>query len=423
MITLQELIFRLTHFWKEKGCVIYQRYDLEIGGGTFNHTTFLSCLGLEPYQAAYVEPFGRPSYGRFGQNPNRLQLFLYQFQVILKPFPFDVHALYLQSLESIGFNLKEHNIRLCMFMDNIFDLKWNDTLSLGDISKQNEIEWSHYNFSKASIPMLPIHFEDYEQEAKQLIAESLPLPAYDFVIKASDARGVISVTERTGYISDIREFKSRDYDKELFTSDDDSDHDTRFKKSKLNSIESKTIDAMKNAATAKIFMNIFNLYCTQYRVDPSLKTIMDNGAASYELIQLLQLTLNESVKNNDKIEGETLNKLITRNFRTKTTVPYKTYYKATNIKVIEAYYNGNCNYAQDSIKNIEAIIIITLSKDSIKNIEAIMSYSNVINPFHLIHGPAETGDKFSIGNKQSNQAAPTQSRPSTYEASAPKIKA
>ncbi|KAM9999350.1 hypothetical protein ACTFIZ_002936 [Dictyostelium cf. discoideum] len=135
--------------------------------------------------------------------------------------------------------------------------------------------------------------------------------------------------------------KSRDYDKEVYTSDDDSDRDIRIKKSKLNSIESKTIDAMKNAATAVIFMNIFNLYCTQYRVDPSLKTIMDNGAASYELIQLLQPTHNESVKNNDKIEGETLNKLIARNFRSKTTVPVKTDYEATNTKMIEAYCNRN----------------------------------------------------------------------------------
>ncbi|MGR3973074.1 MAG: glycine--tRNA ligase subunit beta [Candidatus Rhabdochlamydia sp.] len=267
IITLQELIFRLTQFWKEKGCVIHQGHDLETGAGTFNPATFLRCLGPEPYQAAYVEPSRRPSDGRFGQNPNRLQLF-HQFQVILKPSPLDVQALYLQSLESIGFNLKEHDIRfvhddwesptlgawglgwevwcdgmevsqftyfqgmaslplkpitaeityglerLCMFIqnvDNIFDLKWNDTLSLGDISKQNEIEWSHYNFSKASIPMWLRHFEDYEHEAKQLIAEKLPLPAYDFVIKAShafnllDARGVISVTERTGYISRIRE--------------------------------------------------------------------------------------------------------------------------------------------------------------------------------------------------------------------------
>ncbi|KAM9992176.1 hypothetical protein ACTFIZ_012860 [Dictyostelium cf. discoideum] len=130
---------------------------------------------------------------------------------------------------------------------------------------------------------------------------------------------------------------------------------------------------MKNAATAVIFMNIFNLYCTQYCVDPSLKTIMDNGAASYELIQFLQPTHNESVKNNDKIEGETLNKVIARNFRSKTTVPVKTDYEDTNTKMIEAYCNRNCNSVQDSIKNIEAI----------------MSYSNVINPVYLIHGSAD----------------------------------
>ncbi|MGR3912514.1 MAG: glycine--tRNA ligase subunit beta [Candidatus Rhabdochlamydia sp.] len=267
MITLQELICRLTQFWKEKGCVIHQGHDLETGAGTFNPATFLRCLGPEPYQAAYVEPSRRPSDGRFGQNPNRLQLF-HQFQVILKPSPLEVQALYLESLECIGFNLKEHDIRfvhddwesptlgawglgwevwcdgmevsqftyfqgmaslplkpvtaeityglerLSMFIqnvDNIFDLKWNETLTLGDISKQNEIEWSQYNFSEASIPMWLRHFEDYENEAKRLIWQKLPLPAYDFVIKAShafnllDARGVISVTERTGYIGRIRE--------------------------------------------------------------------------------------------------------------------------------------------------------------------------------------------------------------------------
>ncbi|KAM9985629.1 hypothetical protein ACTFIZ_000223 [Dictyostelium cf. discoideum] len=316
------------------------------------------------------------------------------------------------------------------------------------------------------------------------------LATSDATTTANDVANVPPVTQRAVIVNttltndDTRvpasksKKKSGDYDKELFTSDDDSDRDIRVKKSKLNSIESKTIDAM-NAATAVIFMNIFNLYCTQYCVDPSLKTIMDNGAASYELIQLLQPTHNESVKNNDKIEGETLNKLITRNFRSKTTVPVKTDYEATNTKMIEAYYNRNCNSVQDSIKNIEAI----------------MSYSNVINPVYLIHGTAEVqfqylisildntiisllkmvvpdwlqtevaikfnsqtdiaecreaiaelvnnnadkfskrkslepafnvGDKFSVGKKQSNQAAPTQSsqsRPATYEAAAAKIKA
>ncbi|KAM9992183.1 hypothetical protein ACTFIZ_012867 [Dictyostelium cf. discoideum] len=313
----------------------------------------------------------------------------------------------------------------------------------------------------------------------------------DATTTANDVANVPPVTQRAAIVNttltndDTRvpasksKKKSRDYDKEVFTSDDDSDRDTRIKKSKLNSIESKTIDAMKNVATAVIFMNILNLYCTQYRVDPSLKTIMDNGTASYELIQLLQPTHNESVKNNDKIEGETLNKLFARNFRSKTTVPVKTDYEDTNTKMIEAYCNRNCNSVQDSIKNIEAI----------------MSYSNVINPVYLIHGTADVqlqylisildntiisllkmvvpdwlqtdvainlnsqtditecreaiaelvnnnadkfskrkslepafnaGDKFSIGKKQSNQAAPTQSsqiRPATYEAAATKIKA
>ncbi|KAM9943657.1 hypothetical protein ACTFIT_001946 [Dictyostelium discoideum] len=138
------------------------------------------------------------------------------------------------------------------------------------------------------------------------------------------------------------------------------------KKSKTNSIEAKTIDALKNAATAVIFMNLFTIHCSQNGVEPTLKTIMDNGAASNELFQLLQPTHNESVKNNDKIEGETLKKLIHRNFRSKTL-------EAANTKVVEAINHRNCYSAQDVIKNIEAI----------------MSYHNVINPVYLIHGTAE----------------------------------
>ncbi|KAM9954688.1 hypothetical protein ACTFIW_003288 [Dictyostelium discoideum] len=145
------------------------------------------------------------------------------------------------------------------------------------------------------------------------------------------------------------------------------------KKSKTNSIETKTIDALKNAATTVIFMNLFTIHCTKNGVDPTLKTIMDNGAASNELLQLLQPTHNESVKNNDKIEGETLKKLIHRNFRSKTLVPVKTDYEAANIKVVDAISNRNCYSAQDVIKNIEAI----------------MSYNNVINPVYLIRGTHE----------------------------------
>lgn len=267
MMTFQELIFRLTKFWEKKGCVIHVGHDLETGAGTFNPATFLRCLGPEPYQTAYVEPSRRPADSRFGENPNRLQLF-HQFQVVLKPSPPDVQALYLKSLEAIGFKLKDHDIRfvhddwesptlgawglgwevwcdgmevsqftyfqgmaslplkpvsaeityglerLCMYVqnvDSIMDIQWNDAMTLGDISKKSEIEWSAYNFSEASTEMWRRHFEDFEKEAKKLIASHLPLPAYDFIIKAShafnilDARGVISTTERVGYIGRIRD--------------------------------------------------------------------------------------------------------------------------------------------------------------------------------------------------------------------------
>ncbi|KAM9969377.1 hypothetical protein ACTFIR_001211 [Dictyostelium discoideum] len=171
---------------------------------------------------------------------------------------------------------------------------------------------------------------------------------------------------------------TEDDDNDVYTTEstDVSDVEVKEKepkKSKTNSIETKTIDALKNAATSVIFMNLFTIHCSQNGVDPTLKTIMDNGAASNELLQLLQPTHNESVKNNDKIEGETLKKLIHRNFRSKTLVPIKTDYEAANIKVVDAISNRNCYSAQDVIKNIEAI----------------MSYNNVINPVYLIHGTHE----------------------------------
>ncbi len=267
MVTFQQLIHRLTLFWEKRGCIIHQGHDLETGAGTFNPATFLRCLGPEPYLAAYVEPSRRPSDGRYGENPNRIQLF-HQFQVLLKPSPADVQQSYLKSLEAIGFDLEKHDIRfvhddwesptlgawglgwevwcdgmevsqftyfqgmaslplkpisaeityglerLCMFIqnvDNMFDIQWNETLTLGDISKRSEVEWSEYNFELASAEMWKKHFEDYENEAKRVVSLHLPIPAYDFVIKAShafnmlDARGVISVTERTGYIGRIRD--------------------------------------------------------------------------------------------------------------------------------------------------------------------------------------------------------------------------
>lgn len=265
--TFQQFLSTLNQFWEKQGCIIHQGYDLEVGAGTFNPATFLRCLGPEPYTAAYIEPCRRPADGRYGTNPNRLQHY-FQYQVILKPSPANIQELYLQSLEALGFNLKEHDIRfvhddwegptlgawglgwevwmdgmeitqftyfqafagietrpvtgeitygierLAMYaqkVNSIFDLQWNDKLTYGDLYHRNEVEWSHYNFEEASTVMWLRHFEDYENEAKRLIAKELPIPAYDFVMKAShafnllDARGSISVTERTGYIARIRD--------------------------------------------------------------------------------------------------------------------------------------------------------------------------------------------------------------------------
>lgn len=267
MITFQEIVQRLSEFWEKQGCILHMGHDLEVGAGTFNPATFLRCLGPEPYQTAYVEPSRRPSDARFGENPNRVQLF-HQYQVILKPSPPNVQELYLQSLEAVGIKLKEHDIRfvhsdwesptlgawglgwevwcdgmeisqftyfqaigslplkpisaeltyglerLAMYIQNVdslFDLKWNKDLTFRDINHQMEVEWSSYNLLEANTAMWGRHFDDYEREAKMLILKNLPIPAYDFVLKAShafnmlDARGVISVTERTGYIARVRD--------------------------------------------------------------------------------------------------------------------------------------------------------------------------------------------------------------------------
>lgn len=267
MITYQEMLKRLTSFWEKQGCVIHQGYDMEVGAGTFNPATFLRCLGPEPYKAAYIEPCRRPTDGRYGQNPNRVQHY-FQFQVMLKPSPENIQDLYLQSLQEIGFNLKDHDIRfvhddweqptigawglgwevwmdgmeisqftyfqsvggvdlkpvtgeitygterLALYLqkkESIFDIQWSDALTYGDIYHQNEIDWSHYNFENASVEMWFRHFDDYEKEAKALIQLDLAVPAYDFVMKAShafnllNARGAISVTERAGYIARIRD--------------------------------------------------------------------------------------------------------------------------------------------------------------------------------------------------------------------------
>ncbi|NGX42113.1 MAG: Glycine--tRNA ligase alpha subunit [Chlamydiae bacterium] len=267
MITFQEILRRLSLFWEEQDCIIHQGYDLEVGAGTLTPATFLRCLGPEPYRAAYVEPCRRPTDGRYGKNPNRTQHY-FQYQVILKPSPLNMQEMYLDSLKAIGIDLKQHDIRfvhddwenptigawglgwevwldgmeitqytyfqsvggipvkpvtgeltygterIAMYLQNVdsfFDLKWNKYLTYGDIYHRSEEEWSQYNFEEASTGIWFKHFEDFEKEAKKLIAKDLPIPAYEFVMKSShafnilDARGAISVTERTGYISRIRE--------------------------------------------------------------------------------------------------------------------------------------------------------------------------------------------------------------------------
>lgn len=266
MLNFQEMIAELIKFWSEQGCIVHQGYDLEVGAGTFNPATFLRCLGPEPYSAVYVEPSRRPKDGRYGENPNRVQ-FYHQMQVIIKPSPANIQELYLESLKRIGFNLDEHDIRfvhddwenptigawglgweiwldgmevtqftyfqavgglpvkpvsgeityglerLAMYLqgvDSMFDIKYSDNITYGDIFKRNEYEWSHHNFHEANDKMWLRHFDDFEAEANRLIERGFPIPAYDYVMKAShafnilDARGVISVTERTGYISRIR---------------------------------------------------------------------------------------------------------------------------------------------------------------------------------------------------------------------------
>jgi len=263
---LQDLILKLHAFWAREGCVIHQPYDIEVGAGTFNPATFFRVLGPEPWKTAYVEPSRRPTDGRYGENPNRLQHY-YQYQVILKPSPPNTQELYLKSLEEININLLEHDIRfveddwesptlgawglgwevwldgmevtqftyfqqvggielkpvsveltygierIAMYLqevDNVYDLKWNDNISYGDIHHETEVQFSKYNFDTADTDLLFSLFEKYEKEALSMIKQGLVLPAYDYCLKCShsfnllDARGAISVTERTAYIAKVR---------------------------------------------------------------------------------------------------------------------------------------------------------------------------------------------------------------------------
>ena len=265
--SFQALILELQRFWAGQGCVLLQPYDVEVGAGTFHPATTLRALGPKPWRAAYVQPSRRPTDGRYGENPNRLQHY-YQFQVILKPAPADSQALYLQSLSAIGIDATAHDIRfveddwesptlgawglgwevwldgmevtqftyfqqvggiecdpvsteltyglerLCMYIqgvENVYDLDFNGAgITYGDVFKRAEHEFSAYNFEHADTRLLFQHFADAEQECAALIAHKLALPAYDQCIKAShvfnllDARGVISVTERAAYIGRVR---------------------------------------------------------------------------------------------------------------------------------------------------------------------------------------------------------------------------
>ena len=266
MLTFQQLILQLNTFWDRQGCVLLQPYDMEVGAGTFHTATFLRAIGPEPWKAAYVQPSRRPKDGRYGENPNRLQHY-YQYQVVLKPSPSDIQELYLKSLESLGIDPKQHDIRfveddwesptlgawglgwevwldgmevtqftyfqevgglpckpvlgeityglerLALYLqgkESIFDLAWVDGVKYGDVYHQNEVEQSKYNFEHANVPWLLQLFDDYEREANRLIAAGLVLPGYEMVLKCShtfnllDARGAISVTERAAYIGRIR---------------------------------------------------------------------------------------------------------------------------------------------------------------------------------------------------------------------------
>lgn len=265
-MNFQEIILALDKFWAGQKCIIQQPYDIEKGAGTMNPATFLRAVGPEPWRVAYVEPSRRPTDGRYGENPNRLQHY-YQYQVVLKPSPDDVINVYLDSLKAIGINPEEHDVRLvednwesptlgawglgwevwldgmeitqftyfqqcggidckpvsaeityglerlAMYIqqvDSVFDITWVGDITYGDVHHRGEVEHSHYNFESSDVGMLFKLFEMYEQEASKLIKKKLVLPAYDYVLKCShtfnllDARGAISVTERTGYISRVR---------------------------------------------------------------------------------------------------------------------------------------------------------------------------------------------------------------------------
>lgn len=266
VVNFQDVIATLNRFWGDRGCLIVQPYDTEKGAGTKSPHTFLRAIGPEPWSVAYVEPCRRPADGRYGENPNRVQHY-YQYQVLIKPSPENIQEIYLDSLKELGIKPEDHDIRfvednwedaavgawgvgwevwldgmeitqftyfqqcggidcrpvsieityglerLTMYLqevDSIFNIRWNDAMTYGEVFLQNEIENSRYNFEASSPEVLLGLFETHEKEVERLVGLSLVLPAYDQVLKCShtfnllDARGVISVTERTRYIARIR---------------------------------------------------------------------------------------------------------------------------------------------------------------------------------------------------------------------------
>ncbi len=262
----QDIISTLNSYWAEAGCNILQSYDMEVGAGTFHPATLLRSLGPEPWKAAYVQPSRRPTDGRYGENPNRLQHY-YQYQVVIKPSPKDVQEMYLESLRRFGLNLLEHDIRfveddwesptlgawglgwevwldgmeitqftyfqqagsidlrpitveityglerIAMYLqgvDSVYDIAWNKYITYGEIYHQAEVEFSRFNFEEANVDDLITSFDNYESAALQLVDQGLILPGYDYCLKCShtfnllDARKAISVAERTRYIGRIR---------------------------------------------------------------------------------------------------------------------------------------------------------------------------------------------------------------------------
>ncbi|MDI9392876.1 MAG: glycine--tRNA ligase subunit alpha [Synergistota bacterium] len=266
-MNLQEIVMRLERFWAEQGCIIQQPYDIEVGAGTMNPATTLRVLGPEPWRVAYVEPSRRPTDGRYGQNPNRLQHY-YQFQVIIQPAPEEIQEIYLESLKTLGIEPADHDIRfveddwesptigawglgwevwldgmeitqftyfqqvggfdldpvcteltyglerIAMFLQNknsVYDITWKGSTSYGDVHHAGERQWSTYNFELADIKTLLTLFTLYEEEGRRVAEKGLALPVYDMCLKCShtfnllDARNAISTTERQSYIARVRD--------------------------------------------------------------------------------------------------------------------------------------------------------------------------------------------------------------------------